>query len=291
MVSAKKQHSQEMSMRYFEKGGNTALLHNIAAALSKPEIAKAVLSDFATTFNKLGLGQDHSKALAVTVVNEMSRCESGSIAEMEARIDEEFKKFSVFEKLNGKFAERTSLIVSQIAPHLSGIIGKAIDFGAGSGVVAQAIHDRLGLDIEAIDVRHFKNSGVKVKFHTFNGAEAPVPPKYYEAAVLTNVIHHEEDNEKILKELDRIVSKRLVIIETMAAADTKEEWQRTFLNDVLWNRFFNHADIPVPGTYENVDGWINRFAKYGWKCTYSQDLGYDQPTICDIHHLFVFERP
>ncbi|MDE1868642.1 MAG: class I SAM-dependent methyltransferase [Candidatus Micrarchaeota archaeon] len=278
-------------MKYFEKGGNTALLHNITAALSNLEVTKAVLGDFTTTFNKIGLKQGDARALAMIVVSEMSAHEYGGILEMEEYVDTELKKFGVPEKLKSKLAERTLLIISQLAPHLSGITGKVMDFGAGSGLVAQGLHDRLGLDIEALDVRDFKSPAVAVKFHQFNGTEAPVPPKYYEAAVLTNVIHHEEDNEKILKELDRIVSKRLVLIETMAAEDTKEEWQRTFLNDVLWNRFFNHADIPVPGTYENVDGWINRFAAYGWKCSHSEDLGYDQPTITDIHHLFVFDRP
>ncbi|MEN9647956.1 MAG: hypothetical protein RLY57_760, partial [Candidatus Parcubacteria bacterium] len=121
-----------------------------------------------------------------------------------------------------------------------------------------------------------------------------VVDKHYEAAVLTNVIHHEKINENILKELDRIVARKLVIIETVPVGNTPEEIvldrERTFANDTLWNRFFNYADIPVPGTYETPEDWIKRFESYGWKTTHSEDLGYDQKSIHDVHHLLVFER-
>lgn len=84
------------------------------------------------------------------------------------------------------------------------------------------------------------------------------------------------------------------IIETVPEANTDEEakadWGRMLLNDTLWNRFFNYANIPVPGTYGTPFTWINRFEKYGWKRTYSKDLGFDQPTIQDRHHLMVFVK-
>ena len=112
--------------------------------------------------------------------------------------------------------------------------------------------------------------------------------------MLTNVIHHEKDNEKILKELNRIVKSKLVIIETVPEADTrtaaKKDWGRMLLNDTLWNRFFNYANIPVPGAYEIPSDWVRRFKKYGWKVVISEDLGIDQPTIQDRHHLLVLER-
>ena len=111
---------------------------------------------------------------------------------------------------------------------------------------------------------------------------------------LPNVLHHDPDNERILKDLNDIVTHRLIVIETVPEADSeddaKKDWGRMLLNDALWNRFFNYANIPVPGTYEIPVNWIKRFEKYGLRCIHSEDLGFDQPTIQDRHHLFVFKK-
>lgn len=62
------------------------------------------------------------------------------------------------------------------------------------------------------------------------------------------------------------------------------------MNDYLYNRLFHNADVPVPGTFETPEGWGSRFAKYGWKVKHSENLGEDQKTIKDTHHLLVFEK-
>lgn len=97
-----------------------------------------------------------------------------------------------------------------------------------------------------------------------------------------------------MSELNRVVSHKLIVIETVSVGKTLEQialdYERTFANDVLWCRFLNYDDIPVPGTYDTPKDWIKRFERYGWKTTHSEDLGFDQETIHDIHHLFIFER-
>jgi Fe-S cluster biosynthesis and repair protein YggX len=112
--------------------------------------------------------------------------------------------------------------------------------------------------------------------------------------LLTNVLHHEKNNEKIIDELDRIVRRRLVILETVPIGETENDMEqdkdRTFMNDYLYNHLFHNADVPVPGTFETPNKWIERFSNHGWKLVNEKDLGFDQPTIKDRHYLLVFER-
>ncbi len=276
---------------------NKKLLTNLQTWTDDPNTYEKVFLDYSKTFERLGADQKQANRFAELVLSSIKN--ASTIEDAESKV----KKFFETEKVNGKtvfemirdgLAGRFQIMFSQLERFLDGVKGKVIDYGCGSGTFTQILHDSLGLDIEGVDVRDFRASNITVPVKVFDGYSVPVADKYYSCAVLTNVIHHEFDNEKILAELDRITAKKLVIIETVPEADNdenaKQDWGRMILNDSLWNRFFNYANIPVPGSYETPFTWIKRFEKYGWKCTHSKDLGFDQPTIQDRHHLMVFEK-
>jgi ubiquinone/menaquinone biosynthesis C-methylase UbiE len=278
---------------------NQLILENLQRELRDDRIFNYILKDFTTTFMSLGCGNnDVSWGMALYLIAEILRAKKLEDAERSVKNFFDRIKFkgnkTIFGLISEGLEERIEIIFNQIKPHIRSTEGNVIDFGCGDGRVAQLLHDRLGLNIEGVDVRSFRAKGVTISVKKFDGGKVPVRDKYYECALLTNVIHHEESNEKILKELSRIVRNKLVIIETVPEASTriqaKKDWGRMFLNDTLWNRFFNYADIPVPGKYETPSDWIRRFKKYGWKVVVSEDLGMDQPTIQDRHHLLVFER-
>lgn len=222
-----------------------------------------------------------------------------TLLESEANVQKLFGKIRVNRKgfldlLTQKVDNRSEIIFNQVAPYLKNLSGKVIDWGTGDGQVAQMLHEKLGLDITGVDVRDFKAGHVTIPIILFDGHHLDVRKAHYDGALLTNVLHHEKDNEKIIKELTRTVRNVLVILETVPTGDTdaeqRRDFERTFLNDVLWNRYFKNADIPVPGTYETSKDWIARFEKWGWKLSVMKDFGYDQPTVRDVHHLFVFKR-
>lgn len=275
---------------------NKILIGNMQTALSNNKTFNAVNVDFTKTFRLLGMDREEASILSTKVLRYIHTAKS--IEESEEKIKElftmeTFNGKNVFDLIQAGLKKRFELVFNQIRPHLKDV-SNAIDYGCGSGRLAQMLYDRCGIHIEGVDVRDFRAETVSVPVRLFDGYSVPVSDKYYECAVLTNVIHHEANNEKILEELNRIVSRKLVIIETVPEADNEEtatkDWGRMLLNDALWNRFFIYANIPVPGTYEIPSNWINRFEKYGWKCLHSEDLGFDQPMIQDRHHLFVFER-
>ena len=265
----------------------------LKSAFLNPKIREKCLKDFSLTFEKMGLPSERALALAERTIREISV--DNTMEETERVIQGVFNGTKIGDQsflssLQSDLRAREEIIVSQISPFLGETEGKVIDFGAGSGKIAQTIHDAFKIDMEAVDVRDFRSADVTIPFRMFDGKAVPVADGFYEAAVIANVAHHSDDNEAILRELTRITRRKLVVIETIPADPSPEEWAVTFVNDTLWNRFFNYADIPVPGMYESAEGWVSRFAHHGWKVTHSKFLGYDQPMVRVLHQLMVFEK-
>jgi hypothetical protein len=281
-----------------ETSANTLLLSKLQQVVVDPYTHDHAQQNFTTTFTRLGIRPRSADDLAHFLLSTIR--EAATIEEAEQKVRSQFEQtrtlgsdYTVFEVIRGGLMQRFELIYHQLRPHL-GSMKHAIDYGCGAGVLTQMLHDQLEMQIDGVDVRNFRAPGVTVPIRQFDGYRVQAPDRYYQCAVLTNVIHHEAENERILEELNRITRDRLVIIETVPEAENeieaKADWGRMLLNDVLWNRFFNYANIPCPGTYETPRGWIDRMKKYEWHCTFSLDLGFDQPTIQDRHHLLVFER-
>ncbi len=274
----------------------------IDRAMTSAETRRKVSNDFAYTFGQLGLDAGRAAELRDTVFELLESGQSLLDIEAEAlrrfeaiRLDtEDGQERSLVDVLHEKFRDRAEKIAQQVVPHLADVQGKVLDYGAGDGQVTQLLHEQLGLDIVGVDPRAYVASGVTVPVAVFDGYHVDVDSGTYDTAVLTNTLHHEKDNDRILDELDRIVAKRLVILETVPIGETGDEMEqdkdRTFMNDYLYNRLFHNADVPVPGTFETPARWIERLAEHGWKVTYQEDLGIDQPTIKDRHYLMVFER-
>jgi SAM-dependent methyltransferase len=274
---------------------NQQLLANLKRAASDTETYRRARDNFITTFARLGIAGP-ADSLAMSILH--SIWEKDTIEEVEAKVYSRFEEIrvgprTVFELIQAGLAWRFELMFNQLTSHIKGV-KHAIDYGCGAGVLTQMLHDRMQVQIDGVDVRDFRAENVTVPVRHFDGYRVPVADGHYQAAVLTNVIHHEAENERLLQELTRIATRKLVIIETVPEGEGDEEakldWGRMILNDALWNRFFNRANIPCPGTYETPQGWIRRFTDLGWHCTHTEDLGFDQPTIQDRHHLLVFER-
>jgi ubiquinone/menaquinone biosynthesis C-methylase UbiE len=273
----------------------------IEKALTNSETRAKVQADFIYTFQKLGLPDAEAQELCNEIFVELLSSRTLDVIENDVLRDFESikisagaEKHSLIQVLHEQLKNRAEIIFFQIKEHLKGIKGKVVDYGAGDGQVTQMLKDRSGLDIEGFDVRPYPTPGLTVRMDVFDGSRLPVPDGAYEAAVLTNVLHHEKDNEKILNELDRVVTKRLVILETVPVGKSEQDMEkdkdRTFMNDYLYNRLFHNADVPVPGTFETPNRWKERLHEHGWEYRYQEDLGFDQPTIKDRHYLLVFER-
>lgn len=279
----------------------TVMKGRIDRSLSDVETREKVSADFTYTFGQLGLPPRQAQELCDTVLSLLTSNKSLPEIETEAlqifeniQLSTDGREQNLVEILHEKLRDRAKIIADQVAPQFADVKGKTIDYGVGDGQVAQLLHDLLGADIEGVDVRMYKAPDVTVPMTLFNGGHVEVADGTYEAGLLTNVLHHEKDNEKILNELDRIVRRKLVVLETVPVGETEDAMEqdkdRTFMNDYLYNRLFHNADVPVPGAFETPKRWAERFTQHGWKVIREEDYGFDQPTIKDRHYLLVFEK-
>ncbi len=272
---------------------NKKMLEDIQNVISDDIMARQVIEDFKSTFEQLGVSENSTATLIFNILGSIRDADYIEKTEREIRkmfINQKVCGKNLFETIQCGLDRRVEIIFEQVNPHLAGL-EKVIDYGCGNGRLAKMLKESSNCEIIGVDVRDHLQRTNAIKFMLLDGCSVPVANRHFECGVLTNVLHHELENEKILKELNRIVSKKLVIIETVPNGDNVEEdWGRMFANDVLWNRFFNCANIPVPGTFDTPSNWIRRFEKYKWGCIHSENLGFDQPTIRDKHHLLVFEK-
>ncbi|MDD5068696.1 MAG: class I SAM-dependent methyltransferase [Candidatus Pacebacteria bacterium] len=271
----------------------------IISALHDQEVRESTANDFIYTFGQLGLDKERSKALTAQIFEELQSSSRLDISE--GKILKDFQDIKVGDKnlvqiLEESLKERAKKIFGQLKEHLKDVKGEGVDYGAGDGQVTQLIQDELGFKMVGYDPREYKRPGIKVTIKKFDGGNTGEENGHFGFAVMTNVAHHEKDNKKILDELTRIIKPggRLVVIETVPVGATpgeiKKDHERTFMNDYLYNRLFHNADVPVPGTFEIPEDWIKRFEAKGWRLVNSENLGVDQPTINDTHHLLVFEK-
>jgi|GEM_PF-2019355 len=275
----------------------------IEGILADKEKYESVRADFLYTFDKLGLNESEAEGLCDAIFLELQSAKS--LEDIESNVLRIFESTTpvahpqgenLVEILHKQMTHRAEIIAAQVAPYLQEIEGSVMDYGAGDGQVTQLLHNNLGLHIEGVDIRSYRAPGVQVPIALFDGEHVDVTDHAFEATVLTNVLHHEKDNERILQEIDRITSKRLIILETVPDGENEEAMEkdkdRTFMNDYLYNRLFHSADVPVPGAFETPKRWVERLRDHGWKLVPQgeEDLGFDQPTIRDRHYIMVFER-
>ncbi len=267
-----------------------------------------VLNDYTYTFERIGLNNAGAEVLTAEILSMLGS--GGDLMTKEKKIHTHLKSKRV-EIANQRVeigfldavvrtrSDRSSIILSQIKDYLSDIKGEIIDFGAGDGRLAQKIVDELGKQVRGVEVAKYKPiAGQTVNVSLFNGRNVEATAGEFEASVCINVLHHDPDSDKILDELARIVSNRLIIIETVPEGKTLDEIEkdkeRVFMNDYLSNRIIHgalcEADIPVPGSYDTHEGWAKRLKARGFSVIRSLDLGYDQSTIRDKHHLIVAEK-
>lgn len=269
--------------------------------LTNPKERKKAHTDLVAIVESLGLTKNAANHfceqifaiyLSTKPIQERDQLAFQFVAQTKVNIDN--NPTFILDIMSKKIGNRAAYVANQLTPYLTNVKGKVIDYGAGEGRVAQILHDNLALDIEGADVRNVRGPQITIPLFQFDGSRVPVEDKHYTTGIVSQVLHHDVDNEKILRELDRIVKHKLIIKETIPDGETTEEMLQnmdsTFIKDYLFNRIFRNCDIPAPGTFETPDGWKHRFAKYGWKVNYEKDLGFDLTFIRVRQYLFVFTR-
>ncbi|HVZ94674.1 MAG TPA: class I SAM-dependent methyltransferase [Phycisphaerales bacterium] len=110
------------------------------------------------------------------------------------------------------YARRLRELVSLITPHLREG-DRVLDVGCGNGTLGDALmiapNAPRGLIVEGLE--RYKRGGEPITVHPYDGVTFPFPDASWDVVILADVLHHEEDPDRLVRECVR-VSRRLLII-------------------------------------------------------------------------------
>ncbi len=255
-------------------------------------------------FKTLGLSGMEQAILTDFIIGNLATSRDLEITEL--AIFQQLKKYRVSNKTVVEIARemmtgRAQTIFDQVRPYIlpegNPVDTHLLDYGCGDGQVSMLIREHIGLDVTSCDIiKYLIPDAQDLKFCFIDTKFDELFSNHqFDIGIMTNVAHHEADNEVILQRLARVIvpGGRLVVIETVPCHNTPEEFDYTFVFDYIYNRLFHYSDqVPVPGTYETIEGWIRRFEAAGFTLEPEGkvELGYDQPLVPDFHVLYVFRR-
>lgn len=130
-----------------------------------------------------------------------------------------------------------------------------LDVGAGTGLLAQALSEAIGVRPTLVDV--VTKNRTRLPFVLYDGARLPFPDHAFDVALIAFVLHHAADPDRVLAEARR-VGRRLVVLE-----DTyRSIAERTAASWIDWIQNHGAGIAPAWGRL-TPDGWIAFFTRHG----------------------------
>ena len=131
-----------------------------------------------------------------------------------------------------------------------------IDVGSGDGYLGAVLQTyRPATRVTGVETHRRELTRPGFEPVVFDGLHLPFPDGSFDVAVLSNVLHHADDQPALFAETCR-VTRRRVIVKDHLASSFADRWKLAVL-DVLGNRRFG-AD--TQGDYLDRAGWNELFA-------------------------------
>lgn len=184
-----------------------------------------------------------------------------------------------------RLIRRAERCYRNIEEYLSG--RTLLDFGAGSGLLANLIHQRKRMQVSLVDVVNY--SMVSHPYYSYEQMDKLVfENRGFDCTLAYLVLHHTDDPFQSLKEVARVTKRRLIIVEGEV-----EEPEKYFVNcflDWIHNRVLSGINIHVPLNFQTVANWHEWFAKLNLRPRKTQMLGVDDLSAPQFHVLFVLDK-
>jgi ubiquinone/menaquinone biosynthesis C-methylase UbiE len=154
------------------------------------------------------------------------------------------------------YEHRKHVLVSLISPHLKPG-ARVLDIGCGFGHLGRALMDASSDHLQVEGLESVKRGGELIPVTAYSGARMPFADKTFDAVILADVLHHDQDQEKLLREAVR-VSRGLVIIKDHVRGGLMAQ-QRISLLDWAANAGYN---VPCLYKYHNLQEWRKLVGKF-----------------------------
>ncbi len=134
--------------------------------------------------------------------------------------------------------------------------GKVLDVGAGRCHIAEKLQKEHNLKMSCLDVKDLSRTGAKVA--VYDGKNMPFKDNEFDSALIAYVLHHCDDQIKVLKEAARVCRGNIVIFE-----DTKVSPITKFM-DFAANKV---RGVETPFYFHSEEEWKSVFKKLNLKIT------------------------
>jgi SAM-dependent methyltransferase len=110
------------------------------------------------------------------------------------------------------YAARLRELVRRILPYVREG-DHILDVGCGNGALGKALLDAPGrpVGISVTGLERFRRGGEPIEVIPYDGVTIPAPAGTYDVVILADVLHHEENPDRLIDECIR-VCKRLVVV-------------------------------------------------------------------------------
>ena len=183
-------------------------------------------------------------------------CSSGKAVGERRRIFLEYRMNKLISGLMRKFHEpiynsRLNELVAHIVPHLKPG-DRILDVGCGSGALARALVDAAGPSkrITAEGLERLVRGGEPIKVHAYDEIIIPFADNAFDVVILADVLHHEQDPNRLMRECAR-VGRRLLIIKDHQVQGPFAQWRISLLD---WAANAPYG-VPCLFRYNNPAQW------------------------------------
>lgn len=169
----------------------------------------------------------------------------------------------------------------RIAPSVPRAPRRLLDLGTGEGFVADAAAEATGAHVTLADVADYRRSSRPLVHLACS--RLPFADGAFDATLLVYVLHHADDAEGVLREVVRVTSGPVVVLESVVRVPwTRRGFERL---DALVHRWRSEADAPRP-RWRSVAEWQGAATRLGLSLDVRDVRGVAHPTA-----VFVVRRP
>lgn len=123
------------------------------------------------------------------------------------------------------------------------------DLWVGANIAAAAAAHVCGIDL-------FDQNATDLPFQTYDGRRFPFPDNSFDTVLFCFVLHHSEDQDRLLAEALRVSRKYVILLED--TFDSSFGHLTTKIHDVIVNKVM-YPSISIPFTYRTREGWRGLF--------------------------------
>jgi len=181
--------------------------------------------------------------------------------------------------------ERAKRAFKKIKEYIAG--DKILDLGAGNGLIAQEIRNKMNKEVILVDVVDYNYTDLPLMLYSQNN-KIPLSEEEVDTTILYTVLHHANDPEHIIKEASRVTKKRIIIKEASIREENLRMTNSFF--DWFYNRVIGDEDINVPLNFLTVEDWEKLLNRYGFDIIKTEYVGIDEPLVPEFHVFIIADK-